>query len=340
MRRYGLLVGLVVCFVFLIGEATIHAEGLGSDARIHKKFVLYPGKGKDDYVLYVPFEVTRPGIISVYHEMTYVDPKKHSSSPFFILADERVFEKSDKDAWQKLKEKTRDLIRYVPVIDAPLTGGEYFLKSLKSLLGQNEKPPAWYHGKRKLLEKSDRIRHVVDDEEIRKTNGRYVVILINNTSGEYHGNILISFPGDVWDVDPELEAKYERKPDLAIESITLDDYNRVVVTVANKGPGWLNKVRYRTDAEKVIRLKIFVDGKEALSVPIAEVDPKYDLVFKGKPVKYTTNIQIASPAKVMAIIDVDDVVAETDERNNKKRENLTPRDISEQGKRIKRGSGE
>ncbi len=338
MRRYGLLIGLVVCAVILIWEVSIQAQELGSDARIHKRFVLHPAKGNDKYILYVPFEITRPGIISVYYEMTYVDPKKHSSSPILILADERVFEKTDKNAWQKLKEQTRDLIRYVPVINAPLSGVEYFGKLIKNLLGKEEKPPAWYHGHRNLLKKSERIRYAVDDEEIRKINGRYVVMLINQTSGEYHGNILISFPGDVWDVDPELEAKYE--PDLAIESITLDDYNRVVVTVANKGPGWLHKVRYRTDVEKVIRLKIFTDGKEALSVPIAEIDPKYELVLKGSPVIYTANIQISSPSKVMALIDADDVVVESDERNNKKRENLTPRDISEQGKRYKRSSEE
>ena len=64
--------------IIIVGAASIQSQELGSKAHIHKKSVLYPAKGNDKYVLYVPFEVTRPGIISVYHEMTYVDPKRHS----------------------------------------------------------------------------------------------------------------------------------------------------------------------------------------------------------------------------------------------------------------------
>jgi len=100
----------------------------------------------------------------------------------------------------------------------------------------------------------------VDDWDLRTSKGRYLVILRNPSPGEYHGNILISFPGNVWEVDPDLEATYERKPDLPIDRLELDADNHIVITVANHGPGLLHKVRYNRDGERVIRLQVEVDG--------------------------------------------------------------------------------
>lgn len=326
--------------LFALPTPSLQADDLASGARIHQKFKLLPGKVTDRYVVYVPFEVTRPGRVRVYHEITGADIRVDQSAelPNYVLADARIFEKIDDAAWVKM---CKAIVNHVPTLKLEAEVMKEIVQEVKDLLGKEDKPK-WYHGGRKLLDKTDPLVLDVDDRDLRTTNGRYVVVLRNPTKGEYHGNILISFPGEVWAVDPDLEAAYDRKPDLAVQDITLDPDNRVVVTLVNEGPGWLHEVRYNRTGERVIRLEVEVNGKKAVAVPLAEVDPKYALKHKGNPVAYRTEIRLSEPARVLAVIDADDVVAEPDEKNNKKRESLTPREASaasaEPGKRVKRGS--
>ncbi len=315
-----------------------YTDDLASDARIHKKFKLLPGKADNRYVVYVPFEVARPGRIRVYHQMTGVDLRVEATGglPNYILADSRVFDKIEDSAWVKM---CKTVVNYVPTLKLEAAALREIIQEVRDLLG-NESKPKWYHGTRKLLDKGEPLVLDVDDKDLLTTKGRYVVILRNPSPGEYHGNVLISYPGDAWEVDPDLEAAYERKPDLAVDKIELDPDNRVVVTIANLGPGWLHKVRYNRKDEGAIRLEIEVDGKKAVSLPISEVDPKFSLVLKGKPVVFRSEIRLTNPARVSAMIDSSDVVAEPDERNNRKRENLTPKQTSspktEPGQRVKR----
>jgi hypothetical protein len=318
---------MVVVIFILCGLTTfitqLWAEDLAASARIHKKFQLLPGKADDRYVVYVPFEVSHPGRVRVYYELTGVDLKVDQTMnlPNLYLVDSRVFDKIDESTWVKM---CKTIVNYHPTLKLTTEGLKFIISGVKEILGKDEKPK-WFHGSQKLLEKNTSLILDVDDRDLRTTKGRYLVILRNPSPGEYHGNILISFPGNVWEVDPDLEATYERKPDLAIERLELDADNHVVITVANYGPGLLHKVRYNRDGERVIRLQVEVDGKKVAAVPIAEVDPKYALASKGSPVTYRTDILLSQPARVTAMIDADDVVAEPDKRNNKKRETLTPR---------------
>ncbi|MCX7786896.1 MAG: hypothetical protein N2442_04260 [Spirochaetes bacterium] len=328
---------LALAALFLTASFS-YPEELATNARIHKKFKLLPGKADNRYVVYVPFEVTRPGRVRVYHQLTGGDFRIEATGglPNYVLADARIFEKVEDSVWVKM---CKTVVNYVPTLKLEAAALKEIIQEVRNLLGKESKPN-WYHGTRDLIEKGEPLILDVDDKDLRTTKGRYVVILRNPSPGEYHGNILISFPGDVWEVDADLEATYERKPDLAIERIELDPDNRVVVTVANYGPGWLDRVRYNPKDEGSIRLEIEVDGKKALSVPIAEVDPKFSLVLRGTPVTYRTDIQLRGPARVSAIIDSGEVVAEPDERNNRKRENLTPKQApsttTTPGQRVKR----
>lgn len=338
MKRFSPLTLLVfVLFIFVSFISLVQAQELGTDARIHKKFKLLPGKSKDRYVVYIPFQVTKPGRIHVYHEMTGVDLKVDgiAALPNYHLVDARIFDKIDDDLWDKIRKEAIKAMLYHPTVKLVDEGRKF----VEGLLGKDDKPK-WFHGSQDLLKKkSHPLVHDVDDRDLLTTKGRYLVILRNPSPGEYHGNILISFPGDVWDVDPDLEAASERKPDLAIKNIDLDVDNHVVVTVENLGPGWLYKVRYNREGERVIRLNVEVNGKKVASLPIADVDPKYALVTKGSPVTYRTDIQIKEPSRVMAFIDADNVVAEPNKGNNQKRVTLTPKVVStEPGKRVKRSS--
>ncbi len=336
------LLGFALTLWFL-PVSPLHADDLASGARLHKKFKLLPGKDDDRYEIFIPFEVTAPGRVRV-----YIDPTGSASGsgefPRVLLVDARIFEKVDLSTWTKIRYAIVDnaLMNYHPTLRLCKEAGLWLREKLDKLLGRDNKPD-WYHGSQKINEKTPLV-HDVDDKELRKTEGRYLVMLRNGSSGEFHGSVLVSFPGGGWEVEPDLEAAYERKPDLAVEKIELDPDNRVLVTVANRGPGWLHQVRYNREGERVIRLEVEVNGKKEAAVPLAEVDPKYALVSKGAPVTYRTEIRLAEPAHVSAVIDAGDVVSEPDERNNRRRESLTPRAAAapasgEPGKRVKRDAG-
>lgn len=324
--------------IFLLPVPSSCAEDLASGALLHKKFKLLPGKKDDRYVVYIPFEVTEPGRIRVYIEPTGSAPGS-GEFPTFWLVDARIFDKIDLSTWRKICNTIAEswVVEYSPVLRPAKEFGQWIRREI---LGK-EDMPKWFHGSKKLSATTPLV-YDVDSKELRVTEGRYLVVLRNGSSGEFHGNILISFPGNVWAVDPEIEATHERKPDLAVERISLDPDNRVVVTLANHGPGWLYKVRYNRDGERVIRLDLEVDGRKAASVPLAEVDPTHALSYKGSPVTYRTEIQLSEPARVTAVIDADNVVAEPTEQNNRKRETLTPRTSTiaagEPGKRAKRST--
>lgn len=332
-----------LCLMTLMPMSGAFAQELADDARLYRKFSLLPGKYSNRYVLYFPFEVTRPGRIRIHHEVTGADLKidKSASLPDYVLVDARAFDKIDPALWFKV---SKTIVDHVPTLKLEVEALKVVVEGVKDLLDIKDDKPKWYHGSRPLLDKkAGSLTLDVDDRDLRTTQGRYVLILRNPSPGEYHGNVLISYPGDAWVVDPALEAADPRKPDLAVERLELDADNRVLVTVSNRGPGWLHRVRYSPAAERPIRLSIEVDGREAASVPLATVDKQFALSLSGGSVTYRSDVQLTSAARVSAAIDADEVVAEMDERNNRRRETLTPRSGpapgAEPGHRVKRGAG-
>jgi hypothetical protein len=330
------LVFLAAVFLFTSPHEVSFANDFAEGGRIHHKFKLLPGKGGDRFVLYFPFQVTEPGRIRVYLELKALTEVR-KSIPSIWLVDARVFGKIDEATWIKW---CQTLVDYHPTLNLMEEGLKIILEAARDILDKEERP-AWYHAGHSIYKREPLI-YDVDAAELRKTGGKYLVLLRNPSGAEYHGNVLISYPGNRWDVDPQLEAAYERKPDLAIEKIELDPDNRVVVTLSNRGPGWMHAVRYNTDGQPVVRFSLELDGKEVESVPLAQIDPKKTLVSKNTRVDYRTNLLLNAPGWVTALIDADGIVAEPDKGNNKLRVRLTPRTAAtpptEPGKRVKRGS--
>ncbi len=319
MKRLALIALLVLIALTVQPFRTeSNASELAASARFHQKFRLLGGSGEDRFVLFFPVEVTGPGKVRV-----YIDPTGMSQGTgeraSVCLIDARMFGKLDIPTWKKwvIKINEYNALEWV-------AGDEIreFVKDVKKFFGKDDKP-GWYHGGQ-MLSKTVPLEHAVDDSELAKTGGRYVVLLRNPSAREYYGSVLISYPGERWDVDPELEKAYERKPDLAVEELSLDHQNRVVVTVANKGPGWLYQVRWNQQGASAIQLTLEVDGKSWGGATLPAIDPQKALVLGDTRVAYTTGLTLSQPARVTAIIDSNEVVAETDERNNRRRETLTP----------------
>lgn len=319
MKRFAMFAWLaVVALTVLTGSMELNASELGTAARFHQKFRLLAGSGDDRFVLFFPIEVTQPGKVRVYIDPTGMTQGTGERASVWLV-DSRMFGKVDLPIWKEWIAKGN---AYNPL--EWIAGDEIrgFVKDVKKFFGKDDKP-SWYHGGQ-LLSKTVPLEHAVDDSELGKTGGRYVVVLRNPSNREYHGNVLIAYPGERWDVDPRIEMDYERKPDLAIEKLSLDDQNRVVVTVANNGPGWLYQVRWNQQGTEAIQLTLEVDGRNWGGATLAAIDPQKTLVLGNTRVVYTTGLTLNQSARVTAIIDSNEVVAETNERNNRHRENFTP----------------
>ncbi len=324
MRKSSILLTMLIFFLMVFPLCkSLQAEMTDFNGIIHKKFKLLPGKSKDPYLIYVPFDVKRAGRVRVYTDLTVTEFRgdKGDGMPSFQLVDARIFKKVDEPWWLEFSQKTVDTIPTLNLVDEVT---DYIVKETKEFFGKEDKPK-WLHGKKELLDKRPQLVHDIDDDELKVTKGRYVVILKNPSKGEFHGSVLISFPGDEWKVDRELEATYDRKPDLAVKSIEIDRDNHVVITLANNGPGRLHKARYNKEGDNVIKMNIEINGNRVLTKSLGDIDPKYNLEYKGGSVTYRTDILLSEKARVMVHIDADDVVIEPDERNNIKREVLIPK---------------
>ena len=319
MKRFALVALLVVVVLMVQPFGTeSNASELAASARFHQKFKLLGGSAEDRFVLFYPIELTGPGKVRVYIDPTGMTQGTGERASVWLV-DARMFGKLDIPTWKKwvIKINEYNALEWV-------AGDEIrkFVKDVKKFFGKDEKP-GWYHGGQ-MLSKTVPLEHAVDDPELAKTGGRYVVVLRNPSEREYFGSVLISYPGERWDVDPELEKAYERKPDLAVEQLSLDNQNRVVVTVANNGPGWLHQVRWNQRGAEAIQLTLEVDGKAWGGATLPAIDPQKTLVLGGNRIAYVTALTLSQPARVTAVIDSNQVVAETDERNNRRSEALAP----------------
>ncbi|HSW64285.1 MAG TPA: CARDB domain-containing protein [Dissulfurispiraceae bacterium] len=332
MKQILLALFLAVCIlVFAVQPGLLHAGELRSNAQFHQPFKLLPKVSDDDpYTLYFPFEVSHAGRVRVYIEQTGVAPGKGDAGRV-MLADARIFDGLDLATWKKWIIKIN---KYNPAEwvagDEIRSAVKYLTKVLNDLLGKEDKKPVWHHGQQDLS-KTIPLVYDVDDNELRKTGGRYIVVLRNPSSRQYNGNVIITYPGDDWNVDPELEKSYPHKPDLAVDAIRLDGNNRVVVTVANHGWG-LHKVRWNQQEDRAIYLQMQLDGNKWGGATLAEVDPQKQLSSSKSSITYNTGLVLMQPARVTALIDSNKVVAEDNEGNNRRTESLELND----GQRHKR----
>lgn len=168
------------------------------DAVIQKAFTLYDGSKGNPYTMFYPFELNRPGQISILVRTWDLDPdpKNQNFEPLqLILVDGRAFKEMNPEEWHQWIQKAN---KYNPV--EWLAGDQIrgFVKGMKTLLGKKEKPPAYYHGGIALGREgtSESFKHAVDMPELAATAGRYVAIFRNMAPFNAEGAIMIRYPGD------------------------------------------------------------------------------------------------------------------------------------------------
>ncbi|NPV03449.1 MAG: hypothetical protein HPY67_01785 [Syntrophaceae bacterium] len=347
MKRPLFIFALVLACMLTSVTAATAAED--DNARYHQAFTLYGGSDGNPFDLFYPFELTRPGPVRVIVKVdTGSGPSQHRLRA--TLLDARVFDpkKTPPDFWDQLYRSVRPAAKTAQAvleINPLFKVSEKIVGEAASVLkhiskvftGGKKKPPAYYHGSAGLGPNmiNGGIDHAVDHPELAATAGRYLVILQNFSSQTVKGQILIDYPGSAWDVDPEIEQGYEVKADLAVESVSLDASNRVMVVIAGIGKRGVPAVRWNDTAEKAIRLSLKVDGQERKSILLKELDPGMVLSKRGRQtVRYVSDLVLERPAEVTAAIDPDGRLVESNTRNNRKAESLVP---GQQRQRHQRG---
>lgn len=296
------------------------------NATIQRAFVLYEGSNGDPYTIFYPFEVKRPGEISILIKTWALDPNpgnKDFEPLTLVLVDSRAFKPLKPEEWRKW---VHEFNKFNPL--EWIAGNEIrsFVKGIRGIFGHKEKPPAYYHGGiyAGRVETSESLKHAVDMPELGITSGQYVAILRNKGPFKAEGDIFISYPGDEWELDPKVEEKIKMKPDLVIKNITLNAEARVIIQVANRGKGVLNLAKWQAKGPEAVTLILKVDGQDWGGVTLPLLDPEKALHKPGGIVTYVSNLKLNGPARVTAHIDSSDKVMEELEHNNRMTADLDP----------------
>lgn len=299
---------------------------------IYQTFKAYSGSVEDPFTLLYPLEVTGPGKIRI-----YVDIKKASKKATvnITLCDIRMFDKMEPGLWEKwMKFEDKYLpFALVKVSDIKEIIIDNIKYNIKKFLGKKDKPPKWFHGRGVAwLDHNARIEHAVDDKELMVTEGKYVVIIDNRNLSEIEGEMLIDFPGEIFDVERSLWETIPNKADLLVKDITLARGNRIVVTVS-KDKGWMPDALWKVTGAKAVKLQITV-GDELIEKDLPQFDPERKLKYGD--VSYTVpDITITQETSVTAFIDATNKVVERSTGNNKKTVILNPKEQGASGPRQK-----
>lgn len=108
-------------------------------------------------------------------------------------------------------------------------------------------------------------------------------------------------------------------PDLVVFSIGLDEACQVVVGVKNGGKGPISDSVFRHG-----QIRVMAGSRQAL-IPLTRIDPKGHLKAAGGTVKGETGLKLEKEKQVRAEVDTTRKIEESDETNNDRQENLTPR---------------
>ncbi len=311
----------VVAVILVISSLTYSMDE--KKGMIYQTFKAYQGTPGDPYTLLYPLEVTGPGKLRVYVQVTKAHPKAMIR---VSLVDARVFDKVEPDLWQQWinfedKYVPSILMLRVKNIKSLIDNLKY---NVKKVLGKKDKPPKWYHGADNAWDGNNaRIEHVIDDKERLEVEGKYIVMIDNENPSEIEGTILIDFPGEMFDIERSLWEKDPNKPDLLIKDITLGRGNKIIVTV-EKDKGFFPDALWKQTGSKAVVLQVKA-GDKVVEAILPQFDPERKLKY-GEVQFAVPDITITEETAVTAFIDATNQIAERSKGNNKKTVTLSPKE--------------
>ena len=112
------------------------------------------------------------------------------------------------------------------------------------------------------------------------------------------------------------------KPDLVIDRIYLNRRCNVVVRVKNNGQGSIADSVWTKHYPESPSVYLKVNGKGWGGATIWKFDSRRRLQKPGGTAIYKSNLKVAQSARITATIDHTRQIAESNERNNRKTQNL------------------
>jgi hypothetical protein len=324
-KRSFVFASLLIFALLFIPAGSVPAIDNDS-AIIHKTFTLHQSSKGDPFTIFYPIELTRPGEIKVYARVDNLDPKLKSNrfEPLrLIIVDARAFKKMKPSQWKQWLRKAN---KFNPAEWVAGDAIRKFVNGVKRVFGKKKKKPSYYHGQIACGRegKGESIKHAVDSPELRKTEGRYVIIFRNIARLKATGQILITYPGENWELDREVEKQFKVHPDLVVKDLALNENNQLVVTVVNRGPGALHLVKWHDKGREAVSM-IVKAGARGYGVTLPALDPEYKLRHPNGAVSYTfEKVILKKTTKVDATIDKGNKVIESNEGNNRLIKNLGP----------------
>lgn len=329
MQQRGLLVALIMIIALLCIPVGSAFSAVQENAVLQKYFTLYKSQQGDPYTLMYPLEVTRPGEITVSVKVTQLDPQPNNQNyePLrLVLVDARAFKNIQPSQWQQWINKAN---KFNPVDYIAGDKIRKWVRGVKKIFGKKEKKPSYYHGQmacgRDRDGYTDNIRHAVDQPELNKSGGRYVIIFRNISQFKATGTIFISYPGQTSELDIEAEKLFECYPDLVVQNVSLNASKQLSVKVANRaGCGGVHIARWNQKGVDAITLLANVDGRN-YGVTLPGADPAGKLRRPRSSMTYVFDkVKITKSTKVTVTVDASGKVMETNEANNAKTVQLGP----------------
>ena len=294
--------GAVLALTMLTGGA-LNAAIEQNEGLLHQEFMLYTGKKGDPYTMFYPFEVTKPGRVTVEVTLRNYDAERYrkENRPIHVMLVDSRFFSAEKRVMQPgtFQKILADINEYNP---AEYIAGEQIRgitraikKTLDGLFGKKRKPkpaPGYIHAFSKGVRFTDtpanavtagRTRHDIDAVELSTTRGMYFVVLENlSRSMTPEIELKVDFPGTQYAVDEKLMPPR----DLGIRTVRLSG-NKVHVQVRNNGEGRLGDDIYARRGKDAFVLSLKVNGKPWGGVTLNGFDPGGVLKTPGKRVGYT-----------------------------------------------------
>jgi hypothetical protein len=115
---------------------------------------------------------------------------------------------------------------------------------------------------------------------------------------------------------PPGSAPQGRLPDFTIDKIYLTKDCRVAVVVKNLGPGVVPDEVWTVHTPKSAGVYLYRNGTGWGGASIWKFDPAKNLKAPGGTATYTSTLQVTGSAAIKAVVDLWNVVAETNEGNN------------------------
>ena len=119
-----------------------------------------------------------------------------------------------------------------------------------------------------------------------------------------------------------MKSTLNSKPDLKIQSITLDQQNRIVVEVKNSANVGLDISHWAGSDQPYLNLKL--NGNNWANVYLNGIDTDQKLAQPNGIVYYNTGYQIQKNTTVKAEIDAGNTITEVNENNNSLEVSLKP----------------